>query len=210
MWKIIGRGAYQCSVCNIAINGPRRATELPACKICIRKGNATQGTMVKTGIVLPSATELAKNYLKERKKWVEAGKPVRTDGRILQIYNDKCEPCDFRREGRCGLCGCFVKPKGTIFNKIAWGTTKCAFWRSPFWTEETDPNNLRNATQEEIDAFNEEETEEAVQQDIEHITKELVTEDNTMEEATKIIEEQQEEAKNNPPPPKKKKGCGCG
>ncbi len=147
--------------------------------------------------LLPSITELAKNYKEERAKWIEAGKPVRTDERILEIYTQKCEPSDFRQSNRCGISECFVKPKGTLFNKLAWGTTKCPYERSPFWSEETDPNNLRNATQEEIDAFEEEE--------------ELKLDEKLKQEML-VQEENQETTVDNPPPPPppKKKGCGCG
>lgn len=214
MWNMIGRGVYQCTNCDNVKNAQRRATELPACKVCsqyVSNKEETKDALEKVTMVLPSITELATKYREERKKWVDAGKPVRTDERILQIYNEKCESCDFRRKNRCGHCGCFVKPKGTMLNKIAWGTTRCAFWRKPFWLEETDPNNLRNATQEEIDAFNEEskELEEEIQQDMEEIKKEMVTEDSTPEELAEVVKKQQEEVKNNPPP-KKKGGCGCG
>ncbi len=210
MWNMIGRGVYQCTGCKNVINGPRRAIELPACKSCIlmlSNKDELVNTLEKVTMVLPSTTELAKNYATERKKWVEAGKPVRTDERILQIYNEKCEPCDFRRKNRCGFCGCFIKPKGTKLNKIAWGTTRCAFWRKPFWLEETDPHNLRNVTQEEIDEFEEEQKE--LDKDInEDLKKEMVSVDTTPKEASEIITKQQEELKNNPPPPPKRKCCG--
>ena len=214
MWNMIGRGVYQCTGCGHAINDKRRATELPACKNCMSKlsnKDELKDALENVTMVLPSVTELAINYKKERKKWVDAGKPMRTDERILQIYNEKCEPCDFRRKNRCGFCGCFVKPKGTLLNKIAWGTTRCACWRKPFWLEETDPNNLRNATQEEIDAFNEEEIglEGEIKKDMNEIEKEMITEDSTSEESIEIIKKQQQEEKNNPDPIKKE-DCGCG
>ncbi len=185
MWNMIAMGVYQCTECGQYLNAERRATELPACITCINNGNAQTGDMTEVTLILPSVTELAKNYKEERKQWVEAGKPMRTDERILQIYTEKCDPCDFRKKSRCGICGCFVKPKGTLFNKLAWGTTKCPFKYVTFWSEETDPNNLRNATQEEIEAFEED--------------KEL-----------KLSEELKKEIENSPTPPKEK-GCKpCG
>ena len=185
MWNMIAIGVYQCTECGDYLNAQRRATELPACVVCINNGTVQDGDMTEVTLILPSITELAKNYAEERKKWVEAGKPIRTDERILEIYTKRCDPCDFRREGRCGLCGCFIKPKGTLFNKIAWGTTKCPFKYMKLWGEETDPNNLRNATQEEIDAFE-------------------------TEKEFKVDEELKEQIENSPSPPSIEPDCGCG
>jgi hypothetical protein len=79
-------------------------------------------------------------YLNERTLWTKADKPIRKDKEILRIFTDICSKCtlfNYKSEklGQCEICGCFLKPKGQSFNKIAWATTKCPA-NPPKWTAE--------------------------------------------------------------------------
>jgi len=75
---------------------------------------------------------LLKQYQKERKKWKEAGKPIRSKERMEEIYSI-CEKCPFfnKEDGiifdfdECDICGCNLHPTDTKLNKIAWATTHC-------------------------------------------------------------------------------------
>jgi len=61
------------------------------------------------------------------KEWKNAGKPVRTEAEILQIYDAHCGPCEHRTENsKCDWCGCPVNKKtGPLTNMIAMGTKHC-------------------------------------------------------------------------------------
>lgn len=74
----------------------------------------------------------AYQFLKEKKKWEDAGSPIRTAEEIEAIHKI-CSECPLFKLGggwipgydRCGKCGCNLHPSHHIFNKIAWGTTRC-------------------------------------------------------------------------------------
>ena len=73
--------------------------------------------------------KLIEEYEKERQKWIEAGKPLRSSEEIKQIHNI-CSKCVHfkpknKKKGTCTLCGCSIKKKGNLLNKAAWGTTEC-------------------------------------------------------------------------------------
>lgn len=81
--------------------------------------------------ILPQDTvSLVKRYSAERTKWVEAGKPLRSPEEIFTIFNNICSECEYfnrlsKKSGECLICGCHLKEKSTILNKLAWATTKC-------------------------------------------------------------------------------------
>lgn len=83
-----------------------------------------------------------KRYIEERATWKKAGKPVRSDESIEQIFTEQCVKCDFFHKrsdtlGQCNICGCFLKPKGLSFNKIAWATAQCPLER-PKWKADVE------------------------------------------------------------------------
>ncbi len=104
----------------------------------------------------------ARKYLEERKKWTEAGRPLRKPEEIKSLYHDHCEPCEHREKNTCGICGCYVKPEGVFFNKLAWGSTVCPD-DPPRWGESTD---TRLPSEEETKALIEEEKEEDTSTDL--------------------------------------------
>jgi len=90
---------------------------------------------------MPSLIKQAETYLAERKKWAEAGKPMRSQERIEELFNI-CKECEHFRSYYCGICGCFIN-KGTTFNKLAWSSTRCPLEqisKIPKWFEEDDFN----------------------------------------------------------------------
>ena len=64
-------------------------------------------------------------YRHARSKWIAAGRPLRTDERIAEIWDNHCSKCDKREADKCSMCGCFIRRNGVILNKIAWGTERC-------------------------------------------------------------------------------------
>ena len=67
------------------------------------------------------------------------GSPVRKQEEIDVIFNI-CTQCKFYKkntetEGKCGVCGCFLKKTGYLLNKIAWATTRCPL-EEPKWVEQ--------------------------------------------------------------------------
>lgn len=39
---------------------------------------------------------------------------------------EKCEPCEYNRDGACGKCGCGVSPDARrVLNKVAWASESC-------------------------------------------------------------------------------------
>jgi len=81
-------------------------------------------------------------YIRERKKWRDAGSPVRLAEHIKQLHQI-CSDCDnFNKDGgfakgydQCGLCKCNLHPENVDLNKLAWGTTECPA-EPPLWTAE--------------------------------------------------------------------------
>ena len=68
---------------------------------------------------------LFQKYRHARSKWIAAGRPLRTDERIAEIWDTYCKNCGDREADRCKLCGCFIKRHGTTLNKISWATECC-------------------------------------------------------------------------------------
>ena len=81
------------------------------------------------------------SYVHERKKWIAAGKPVRSPERVAELFDNVCSPCEYFvatgvDKGVCGLCRCSLKRYvGAWFNKLEWGTTRCPA-KKPRWVEE--------------------------------------------------------------------------
>ena len=71
-------------------------------------------------------------------RWIAAGRPVRSDERVREIFDTLCRPCthfDAKRQ-TCRLCGCYVRRSGTAFtNKLKMATERCPL-NPPKWVEE--------------------------------------------------------------------------
>jgi hypothetical protein len=68
---------------------------------------------------------LFQKYRHARSKWIAAGRPLRSDERIAEIWDTHCKNCPNREADHCKLCGCFIKRHGTTLNKIAWASEDC-------------------------------------------------------------------------------------
>lgn len=91
--------------------------------------------------------EMIARYHAEHKKWVQAGKPMRSPERMGEIHGI-CGQCPEFLKGHgmipgydmCGKCGCNLHPSHHTLNKIAWATTHCPL-EEPEWEADIDPES---------------------------------------------------------------------
>lgn len=68
-------------------------------------------------------------YANARRRWIKAGRPVRSDERVAELLAI-CQACEYGGKGgkrpvkRCGICGCRIN-KGHFLNKLRWATERC-------------------------------------------------------------------------------------
>lgn len=82
----------------------------------------------------------AGEYLRARDYWKKAGKPMRSDEKIREIFSICSKGCENYLPGgdgggQCGICGCWLYPIVTQVNKIQWATEKCPLL-PPKWDAE--------------------------------------------------------------------------
>lgn len=127
-WRQIGEREYVCSRCGGRLyvpegypNPPDFSKTLPC-----RGGSAPQGVRI------------ALRYSAAVKRWVAAGRPVRSDDRVREIFENYCKPCEHFDSERqtCRVCGCRVRRSGAaLLNKLKMATERCPL-DPPKWTEE--------------------------------------------------------------------------
>ena len=81
---------------------------------------------------------LLRRYSQALRRWIAAGRPVRSDHRVQAIFETCCQPCEHFDANRqvCKLCGCRVRPSGSaLANKLKLATERCPA-SPPKWTEE--------------------------------------------------------------------------
>lgn len=126
------------------------------CKLELIEPKKAQCTKCKKKIAIPEGVDLStiishckktsfikkiKKYGTAVKKWVDAGKPLRTDEEIVRIYDEICVPCEHFKEDSCGLCGCRLKRDvANATNKIAMATEECPINK---WGPVTDESKIR-------------------------------------------------------------------
>jgi len=72
----------------------------------------------------------AANYVSAVTRWIEAGRPVRTQAEIDAILSGQCGPCEHFRDGTCRQCGCAIsRSPAALRNKLAMGTESCPVGR---------------------------------------------------------------------------------
>jgi hypothetical protein len=83
-------------------------------------------------------------YRREKEEWKNAGKPMRSDERVAEIFDNHCKPCEnyipiplLEDRGQCGVCTCLLSKDDDNMNKIRWATTRCPL-AEPKWTEDVD------------------------------------------------------------------------
>lgn len=123
-----GKFTFTCSECGAVRLGkmPRYIRQCDAKPKEVKKKKKKQG---KT-----------QQYLKARRKWVAAGKPVRSAEEVAEIFaicqSNECgkfEPAKIfsKTKGGCKECGCnLAQQTGRLFNKIEWATEHCplGYW----------------------------------------------------------------------------------
>lgn len=119
---------------------------------------------------MPPLIERIKSFLREKSLWEKAGKPIRDEKEIKRIYDEYCAICEFLIKDKlgntkCNICGCFIN-RGTVLNKIAWGTTRCPH-NPPKWIEEVK----EELNKEEIIKIDEDVKSVAVQKENPQINK---------------------------------------
>jgi hypothetical protein len=71
---------------------------------------------------------LAFRYTRALSRWIRAGRPVRSEEEIKQIFEIFCLPCEAYEEptSSCLYCGCRVnRTQAAMMNKIAMATEEC-------------------------------------------------------------------------------------
>lgn len=157
-------------------------------------------------MTFPNILQRATSYLESRAIWTAAGKPMRSNERILEIYNNFCKPCEhYKSTGyACDICGCLINT-GTLANKICWATTRCPDVE-PKWIEEIDISKLEIKEETTIELSQEE--------------NELLNTENAIIKYPELLNntetpqvENVSVSKHNAPPPTVKisgsGGCGC-
>lgn len=112
----------------------------------LKKYIAKKNMSFDESVILPQdLISLTKRYVNERKKWIDAGKPLRSPEEIDRIFQ-VCQACPFfladsSAAGSCTICGCGLKKRGKTMNKIAWATTECPKTPSE-WLQDKEPKSF--------------------------------------------------------------------
>jgi hypothetical protein len=107
----------------------------------------------QTGKRGPGAMQLFKNVGLATARWVKAGRPVRSEDEITEIFEKVCRPCKHFRpsgwnnRGSCDICGCRVN-LGKGLNKLRWGTESCPD-KPPRFLATHDAKGRRLSTEEQ-------------------------------------------------------------
>jgi hypothetical protein len=65
-------------------------------------------------------------YAKAVRRWNDAGRPVRSQQRVREIYERHCRPCMFFNDGHCSICKCHCNTSGVaLANKLKMATERC-------------------------------------------------------------------------------------
>jgi len=76
----------------------------------------------------PTFFNQAYRYARALSRWIKAGRPVREEAEIEQIFETYCKPCEAYdvESSSCCHCGCRVNlMKAATLNKIAMATEEC-------------------------------------------------------------------------------------
>lgn len=106
------------------------STKGPACSIT--KHQVTPGVCqrcdAETREHEAGTIDKIKNYFGAVRRWVAHGKPVRSDDRVVQIYEEYCKTCDrYDPDAHaCKNCGCSVSTDSSpLGNKLKMATEVC-------------------------------------------------------------------------------------
>ena len=77
---------------------------------------------------LPGITTRAMRYSRAVRRWVAAGRPVRSEEDVQNIFEIHCKTCEQydQKKEACVICGCRVRRRGlALLNKIRMATEGC-------------------------------------------------------------------------------------
>lgn len=96
-----------------------------------------------SSVAPPSLLRQAASFASAEVRWIAAGRPVRGEERVAEIFAI-CQACpNFRPgtselEGSCSVCGCRLRSAAGLFNKIQMATESCPL-KPPRWGAEEAP-----------------------------------------------------------------------
>lgn len=129
--------AWTCSQCGFSFRS--QSIVLPVRCVCgaVDTGSGVVASGAPTG---PPLAKKIHTYAIAASRWVRAGRPVRSDEQVAEIFHRYCEPCERLRDGHCShpQCGCAVSdptaeqssllgrvlPAGLV-NKLRMATERC-------------------------------------------------------------------------------------
>jgi hypothetical protein len=112
------------------------------CKRCnssvvTRRPNCVAKCSIPGEVQMPGYGKRYKTLKSAKARWEEAGKPVRSDERVQEIYDQHCSQCPMLTATllgeACKLCGCKLSREGNWLNKLRWATESCPL-EQPKWT----------------------------------------------------------------------------
>jgi hypothetical protein len=93
--------------------------------------------------IRPSHFRRITSFATSVSRWVAAGRPIRSEQRVAEIFTQHCRPCQHFKpgrsdaEGKCGLCGCRLRSEAGVMNKIKMATEGCPK-TPPAWEPEVE------------------------------------------------------------------------
>lgn len=108
-----GRTTKRCTWCGLTLRNVKAHLNVHSqCTVGPEKGKPVKPTLLKT-------------YARAVAKWLDAGRPKRTDEQVDAIM-DICGSCQFYKGGGCQRCGCRVnRNRNALTNKIRMATENC-------------------------------------------------------------------------------------
>lgn len=111
----INTGELKCGVTGLPVNQE-------ICNRCVKD----------TKDETPNLFQKAVNYSKAVRRWIAAGRPVRTQEEIDKIYDEHCSGCAMFIDGVCNSCGCPAsRDQPPLRNKLKMATEACPLGRFP-------------------------------------------------------------------------------
>jgi hypothetical protein len=108
------------------------------CRVQPEGSAADVASSVSPPMSSPSLFQKAASFVSAETRWIAAGRPVRSEERVAEIFSI-CQACERFRpgaselEGSCAVCGCRLRSTGGLFNKIQMATESCPL-KPPKWT----------------------------------------------------------------------------
>lgn len=132
---------FQCRRCRMSVevhhpDVEQCLAERPACGVRREEHQKrldaierARNEALAAGKPFPPIVKRIGSWAKAVARWVEAGRPCRSDEEVKRIFDTFCEPCEHLQASKqsCNLCGCKVRRNGAAFlNKIRMATERCA------------------------------------------------------------------------------------